>query len=333
MMILKCDIQIGALRADRVNNVMIRKGIFSLQDTAVIVLPSTSVLQLSDEAIEGPLPASVQTPKEIKVGDAVRIRLGYNRTLQQEFIGFVSRVNYNVPCEIECEGYSWMLRKRTNIVKTWPSTTLKEVLAEIVRNTPIRLHPAIPDMPLKNLVVNNVSGLQLLQYVLGLLKGVLTAFFINDQLYVGLSYEDVANATVKYRLDWNTIDSDKLKYHLADETEVKVELNFRNDSGAFVRTTTGKDGGLVRKETLSAITDLKVLQEIAKAKLRQESFDGYEGTITTFGVPYVQPGYRAQITDARFNERQGNYFVDSVETSFGMNGFRRLVGLGIKLSK
>lgn len=260
------------------------------------------------------------------------IKLGYNGKLNQEFTGFVSRPNFTTPCQIECEGYSYLLRTKKNIKKSWKSTTLKAVLQEVISGTEIKLHAQIPDMPLKNIVINNADGLQVIEYIKGLLKGVLTAFFIDDTLYMGLAYMDLAHVTIKHRLGWNTISADDLKFKKAEDVKVKIELMFRKGSGEQVVTTAGTEGGTVKRDTISTVTDAKHLKDIAEAKLRQENYDGYEGTISTFLVPYVQPGYRDELTDPRYQERQGNYFVEGVETNYGQSGGRRKVEIGIKLS-
>jgi len=331
MRILTSRFTIGAFTFKGCHHVSISKGVFQLGDTAQITLPASSVL-VTAESVESPKPtASIETARQFKVGDAVTIELGYDGNLNEEFVGFVARINWNVPCSVECEGYSFVLRTKRSITKSYARTTLREVMAEVVKGTGITLHPLMPDLPLRNLVLNNATGIQVIEYVKGLLKGALTSYFIGSELYVGLAYEDLDNQTVKYRLDWNTINSNQLKYHRAIDLDVQVKLSFRNDSGQIIQTTTGKDGGIIRRETLSAISDLKTLQAVAEEKLRRETFDGYEGSITCFGEPFCRPGFRAEIIDGRYQEREGIYFVESTAVSFGTGGFRRTVALGIKL--
>ena len=306
----------------------ITKSIFEFADTAMIKVPTSARLKNRD----GELMESQQVQQIFKTGDKVIIQLGYDGKLKQEFTGYVKRVNFTTPVEIECEGQSWLLRNRKNIVKYWEKTTLKEVLALVVKDTGIKLHPAIPDLPLRKLKLDNASGTQVIEYLKELLKGTLTACFFDDMLYVGLAYMDIAKTTVKYRLGYNTIEAGDLKFRRADETEVNIKFQYRADNGQQATIETGKKGGIVRKETISAVTDQKHLQEIAEAKLKQESFDGYEGSITTFLVPFCQPGYRAEVDDKRYPERGGNYFVTSVETTYGQGGARRKIEIGIQLS-
>ncbi len=80
-----------------------------------------------------------------------------------------------------------------------------------------------------------------------------------------------------------------------------------------------------------SITDEATLKQMADAKMKWLSFDGYEGKITAFGIPYCEPGYRAILDDKKYLERSGNYLVESTEVTYGMSGFKRIVGIGEKL--
>lgn len=328
MFVLGSKIEIGKFKFKGVNGLTVTKTILEMKQTAIIKLPASSVLTQNGKRVT----ASVQTARQFAVGDKVRIDLAYNDNYENEFVGFVSRINLTTPVEIECEGYSFQLRKKKNIVKSWKTTTLLEVLQEVVKDTDVKLHAKIPDIPLKNLVINKASGTQVIEYLKELLKGTLTACFFDDVLYVGLKYADVTEKTVKYQLGWNTVSENELKYREAKDEEVNIEFQIREPNGKQKTISTGKTGGVTRRETLTAVTDAKHLEDIAKAKLLQESFDGYEGSITGFLVPYAQPGYRCELTATRYKEREGNYFVVGTIVDYGLSGARRKVEIGIKLS-
>jgi hypothetical protein len=328
MFVLGSKIEIGKFRFKGVNGLVITKSILEMKNTAIIKIPTTSVLTQNGKRIT----SSVQTAHQFKVGEKVSIELAYNNRYNNEFVGFVSRINLTTPVEIECEGYSYQLRKKKNIVKSWKTTTLLEVLKEVVSGTDVKLHPKIPDIPLKNLVINKASGTQVIEYLKELLKGTLTACFFDDVLYVGLTYADVTNKTVKYKLGWNTVSETELKYREAKDEEVNIEFQIREPDGKQKTISSGKTGGVTRRETLTAVTDSKHMEDIAKAKLLQESYDGYEGSLLAFLEPYAQPGYRAELTATRYKEREGNYFVVGTVVEFGMSGARRKPEIGIKLS-
>lgn len=331
MFVLNGDITIGNKRFKSVNDIAIKKSIHEIKSSCIIKIPTSAVLKIAGKRGT----ESVQTAHQFKEGDLVNVQLGYNSVFKPEFKGFVKRVNLTTPTEIECEGYSWLLRNKKNIKRTWKTTTLIEVLTFVVDGTGIKLHPDIPDMPLKNLVVNNANGLQLIEYIVDLLKRTLTAFFIDDVLYVGLSYKDLAKRTVKYKLGWNTISHDNLKKREKEDLDVTIEFKIKNTDGTDSTASTQsneKVKGIVKKDNLSAVTDSKWATEMAKAKLEQETYDGYEGDFMAFLVPYCQIGDRCEITSDRYPELNGAFFVDALEVTYGMSGARRKPNISLKLS-
>lgn len=328
-LVLNSEIKIGNVKMRGVNDVVIRESIHEYKNTCNIKIPTSAVLKRTGQSDQ----SSVQTANQFKKGEKVIVKLGYNGELKQEFIGFVNRINRTTPVEIECEGYSYQLRNKKNIKKSWASTTLKEVLKEVVSGTDIKLHDKIPDIPLKNLLLNNASGTQVIDYLKDLLKNTITAFFIDDVLYVGLTYVDVTEQTVKYAQGKNVISDDSLKYHEADEIDVKIEFKHKKPDG--VKTTNdnvGTGNGIVRTEVVSAVDDSAWLTKMAQAKLEQESFDGYEGEITAFLVPYCRAGYRIDYKSERYPEKNGVYFAEGITIQFGSGGGRRIPELGLKLS-
>ncbi len=329
MFVLTSQFEIGRFRFRGCNACRVEKSVHQIDHRATITLPATAVTKYKD--IELP---SRQTAKQFAVGDKVKIRLGYNGELKDEFIGFVSRIDIGRPVVIECEGMSWLLRKKKNIKKTWESTTLKDVLTYVIDGLDgITLHPDIPDMPLENLAIDNASGTQVIEYLKGLTNGALTAYFTDSgQLYMGLTYADTAKVTVRHRLGWNTIGEGSLKQHRAEDTEVKIEVVYKDEGGSTVTTEAGKAGGIVRKEKLGGITDAASIKAIAEAKLAQESFDGMEGTLETFLIPYCTPGMKQELSDPRYPEREGNYFLEKTVTDFGQSGGRRSIDIGLRLS-
>ena len=55
------------------------------------------------------------------------------------------------------------LLRRKNISKSWQKTTLREVLQEVVKDTPIVLADNIPEMQLDQWIIRNANGTQVLE--------------------------------------------------------------------------------------------------------------------------------------------------------------------------
>jgi hypothetical protein len=338
------DITIGNYKRVKPHEVKIAKSIFDYVDKATIKLPITSRIVRSGEVIT----ASAESPKIFSEGDKVLIQLGYNGQLKKEFEGFVSRVNFKTPVELECEGYSYQLRQN-NYLKTFYKTDLSTIMKFLVADTDIVLKTNLDKKKgfiIDKLQFDNNSGTECLEKIKKESAGLIKFFFTGNELWYGLQYDQV-KADVKYLLGWNVIKDDSLKLRQAnnqdvtvnfigekkDGTKVKVIVNGKKRTKDNVLKTSGsagKTGETIIIKTHS-IVDKNALDLMAAAKHRQLTYDGYEGKITAFGAPYCEPGYAAVITDNKYNERSGRYITESVEVSYGMQGFRRVVGIGAKL--
>jgi hypothetical protein len=79
------------------------------------------------------------------------------------------------------------------------------------------------------------------------------------------------------------------------------------------------------------------LSDAQKARLeetlKQEAmYKGLDGNLNTFLWPVAKPRQTASITDGRYPERTGNYFIQEVRGSFDRSGGRLAVKLGRRLS-
>ncbi|WP_297096372.1 hypothetical protein [uncultured Draconibacterium sp.] len=323
MFVLTCHITIGSATFKSVTDVVIKRSTHASNATAVIKVPVTAVLRQ-----EGKEPTKVETAQQINVGDAVSIKLGYDGKLKEEFKGFVKRLNYTVPLEIECEDWYWKLRY-TTIKKSYPEATVKQLLNDVLSGSGASVHPATIDLGLKNTVINNKTG----AWVLEKLKsdyGLTVFFSIDGQCFAGKAYE-VQGAAAKYKLRWNVLKDDDLKYYRAEDYKLKVEAKTYDRDGAKLEATVGSEGGEVKTLWFYNVTDKAQLKTLAEQELQRYSFDGYRGKIETFLIPFAEPGMIAEVEDPLYKVYGGSYYIESTEVHFGTGGGRRKVELGIKL--
>lgn len=319
MFVMCCDIKIGSVSFKAVNDVLIKRSVYNLAATAVIKIPVTAVLKHA-----GQPPTHIETANAIKVGDPVVIKLGYDNQLNEEFKGYVKRLNYTVPLEIECEDEFYRTRS-ANCVFSKKETSLKSCLSEILPSVQIGFCAALT---LKNFIVNNKPG----SWVLGLLKkeyGLSVFFGPDGKLYAGRT-TDFTGDVVKYRLRYNVIRDSELKYQRAEDVKLKVKAVCYYKDGTKIEGEIGEDGGENKTLYYYDVKDAEELKELATLELKRYSYDGYRGRIETFLLPFVMPCMVADIDDPVYNERNGSYLVESVETRFGTGGGRRTVEIGIK---
>lgn len=328
---LDYKITINNIRFNGVASVKTKRSLTSLGGSATIVVPATAVLKQTDGSR-----LNVLTAQQVKRGDPVEVELGYNGKLKKEFSGFVKRVNYTRPLEIECEDAVFLLRDK-KVKKSYTKSdnaTIEKVIRDIIAGTNITLETGGLDIPIESLLLATKSGEEVpaeeaLNHILDV-YGLVGFFNTSQTLFVGLRYGKRLGE-VKYRLGWNTIKDDELKYHNADDMKVKVKAVYFTALGKKEVREIGDGDGSVRTIHLTGVKDAAKIDELAKNELDKWKFNGFSGKITAFLEPYAEVGSIISIQDEKYPERAGNYYCEGTEVTFGAKGARRIIELGAKL--
>lgn len=321
MFILECKVEIGEYVFNSINEIEITKSVEEMSDTAVIKLPTRFKIRQNGE--------QQYTETAIKVGDKVTITLGYeDKYSGVEFVGFVKKISPKIPLEIHCEDAIWLLRRK-NITKSWESTTLKEILNEVVKDTGVELADNIPRVKLDKWIIKNANGAQVLE---SFKKDLLMSVFINDEgkLYCGLQQLTNVGQTVVYDLNFNLVSND-LEFKSKEDRKIKIKYTYIDSENKRKSIEVGDPDGEQRTYHTSVISDIKKLEEMAKAEIEKLKYDGFEGDVTSFLIPFATRGMKAKILDEEHPNRDGNYFIKKVVTTFGTGGARRKVTIGNKL--
>ena len=317
MYALSCEITIGGKRFRTVNDVHITRSIHSLMATAIIKVPVTALLRQKDTP-----PTKVPTAEQIDVGDAVHIRLGYDGQLRTEFVGYVKGIDLKTPIEITCEDEFYGCRQRK--ITTSGTTTLAELLAKC------GLKVAYAEtLTLKNFAYKDKS----VAYILSKLKTIygLSVFFdLQGQIYACRPYKVIGDK-VQYVLRRNVISDDKLQYQRGENVKLEIKAICFKKDGTKVEASLGDKDGATKTLYFYDIESLEELKTLAERELSRYRFDGYTGQIKTFLQPYASPCMVACLRDPVYPQRDGDYYVESVETSFGVGGARRTVEIGIRI--
>lgn len=314
MLVLSCKINIGRYTFSHVNHVKIDSGRSSLDDKAIIRLP---------QKYDGQYLASV-----INQGDPVEIYLGYDGEMKLEFTGYVTTVNPNIPVEIVCIDAMYQLKREKPTAAT-KTGTLKEVIEYLV--------PGVEaEVPVINLKDFKIDGKGSVAYALTKLKQNygLDVYYRGSKLFVGLAYTDsqaVNSETVYYNLQKNVINP-QLNFRKIADVKIKVKAISILPDNTKIEAESGDADGALKTIHYYNLTTKAELQQQADETLKHLKYEGFEGSITTFGVPFCTHGQVADITDPRFDTRKGRHFIEKVVTTFGTGGFRRQVYLGKKAS-
>lgn len=321
MFVLQAIIKIGDYTFRAVHNVKITKSVDELADICTIELPTHFKVAKGGE--------SLYTEKAIRVGDKVSVTLAYEGVYSGvEFEGYVKKVKPSIPVSIECEDAMYLLRRK-NISKSWQKTTLREVLQEVVKDTPIVLADNIPEIQLDQWIIRNANGTQVLEK---LKEEFRLSVFINDEgkLYAGLSELTNIGQTARYDLNYNIVAND-LEYRTKEERKLKVRYTYIDKNNKKKTVEEGDPDGELRTFHTSVVSEEPKLREMARAEMKRLKYDGFDGSITSFLVPFATRGMQAHMIDNELKEIDERYFIKKVEITFGRNGARRQVTIGAKL--
>tara|TARA_R110000823_G_scaffold309594_3_gene433970 strand:+ start:6016 stop:6996 length:981 start_codon:yes stop_codon:yes gene_type:complete len=326
MFVLNCKIEIGNYTFYQVNEVKVVKSVDLLSDTAEISLPMTALFGNKQSGFE-----RRQLEQELKAGDPVKITLGYKDVFEQvEFQGFVRWIKPNVPTvTIECEDVIYKIRQK-QITKNFGKTTLEEVLKFITADTDLQLAGDIPEVNFDQFLLKNVNGAQALEKIkenYGLFV------FVDDagKLFAGLRQTKNIGETVVYDIYKNVVEHD-LKFRRAEDVRINLKMIGVRPDNTQIEVIVGDTTGEQRTVYKYNVTDKATLEKLGEAELSELKYDGYEGDVTGFLVPYATRGMNATIMDKNYPERTGSYFVPKVTTTFGTGGARRKVELATKVS-
>lgn len=320
-----------------------------LTDTCEVELPRG--LEVGNRLLQpgsvGQAGRKVSTSIEIQQGDYIEVFLAYDQFEDiPRFQGYVKRIHPTRPIRLECEDRMYLLKEPSieklsfgkesadgpatlqNIIDTLATYNLnllgfdKTIIDGDIMGS-VRYKNSTPAEILKDLRDNAYT----------------TVFFQDGELFVGRNFwKKYRNESpIKFDFNFNIIE-DSLEYRRKEDIKILVEgrRKFLNSEGKVEeqRVEVGDSGGVRRTinfpmtyETPENDEGLKRLAEKARNDI---AFEGYQGTFTTFGIPRVHHGDIVNLTDRRYPDKEGDYFVREVETTFGSGGFRQTVELDIK---
>ena len=298
------------------------KSIEELSDTATIKMPSKFIVRQNGE--------EKLVENALKVGDKVSIKLGYEEKYEGvEFTGFVVAIGSKIPLEIKCEDAMWLLRRK-NITHAFnDKTPLKTILQKVVENTEIELSDKIPDVEVEKFIIRNANGTQVLQK---LKEHLALSIYLDSEgkLYAGLEQLNNLHKEAIYDLNYNLVENN-LEYKTAEQKRLRIKYTYMDSKNKKKSVEVGDKDGELRTFHTSIISDEKKMEEMAHAEMQKLKYDGFEGSVKSFLIPFSTNGMTAVIKDKEHPNREGKYFIKKVVTSFGNNGARREISISNKL--
>lgn len=311
------DIQVGDYRLGMLEKVEINRSVELLADTAVITLPAAEYN------------AALDVESKIRRGDRVVISLGYEETgLVEEFRGWVQRVGTdNGTVTLECEDDLFKFRvglddqQKSNITL---ADLLRLVVAGIGGGYGIDCSYS---WTYEKFTINSATGFDVLKKVQE--ESGADIYIQDGVLHVHAPGEKVGKDII-YDFSQN-VQSCDLNYRRADERRVQVVVKAVMPDGKVKERHYGSTGG-DKVEVKCATSDDESMRLRGESEHKRLSFDGYDGSITTWLVPFIMPGDCADLHDADYDYKDGRYYVRAVKTEFGSSGGTRTIELGFRLT-
>lgn len=310
------DIQIGSYKLGMLESVEIHKSVDLLADTAEIVCPGIVYNQPLN--IEG----------KVKIGDKVSIKLGYNDNLVNEFEGYLQRIDTDDnSLTFHCEDAMYLTRKSVKN-KQLKQTSIKDIAEYCLSQIGMKGLNCTYNITYEKFVINNASAYDVFKKLQDDTKA--NIYMQDGVLNIHPAYVE-KGGDVYYDFAIN-IESSDLKYRSKDDRKFEVIVEGIGLDGKKKSVTVGTTGGEKRTVKVYNVMDEKALIQRGNEEMKYLVYDGYEGNITGWLIPFVLPTYSLHLHDKDYEYKTGTYYVVSVTTSFSQNGGVRKIELGRKLA-
>lgn len=317
MYTLDFEVKIGEFYLGMVESITIHKSVELLADTCEIILPAAR------------LNKALEVEEQIKRGDEVSVSIGYKEVgIKEEFKGYLQRISTDGgSIKLFCEDDLFQFRKdlpNEELKKISLSDLLSKVVKGIGKNYKVNCsYTWVYD----KFVIRDATGYDVLKKVqeecgadIYLKDGVLHIHPPGEVIGKERFYDFAVN-----------IEEAELSFKRAEDKKVKVVVKAIMPDGKVKEIEVGSTGG-EKVEVKCHASDTASMKARGEAEVKRRTFDGYDGSITTWLIPECNPGDTASIHDGDYTYKDGTYFVRSVTTEFSEGGGKRKVELGYRLS-
>ena len=311
------DITIGNYKLGMLDAVSVHKSVELLADTCEITLPAAQ------------LNVALDVESHIRRGDPVTVKFGYRETgMAEEFRGWLQRISTdggNIRLFCEDDLFTFRRELPNAVLKNVP---LDALLTQVIKGVGKDYRVSCSyTWTYAKFVIHDATGYDVLKKVQE--EGGADIYLKDGVLHVHPPGE-VTGTERRYDFALNIEEVD-LTYRRAEDKKVRVVVKTIMPDGKVKEVETGSTGG-EKVEVKCHASDTASMRARGEAEVRRRSFDGYDGSITTWLVPQCVPGDTATLHDGDYPHKDGTYYVRSVTTDFSQSGGVRKIELGFRLS-
>jgi len=269
------------------------------------------------------MPVATGSNPLLQRGDEVNVQIGYDDENESIFQGYVHQISAEIPVRIECQDAMWRL-KQTTVTSSYKAVKLEELLSDIL---PEGIDFEAFDVELGPYRISQATPVQVLE---DLKKTYfLKSWFRDGKLYCGFAYVPSLQSTHVIRMERNVVDN-QLEYFRKEDIKIRLKMVSMKSDNSKVEYDAGDSDGEQRTMYYYGKT-LAELKAIADEEIDRLRYEGYRGSLTTFGKPTVRHGDVVDLRSDAYPERDGEYLVREVRYEFGMNGYRQEINLDSKI--
>lgn len=319
MLVMSSKVTIGNYDFKGVAEVTTQSGWEMMTDVATVTVPRRLVWE--DK------PLVMDDNPILKKGNPVMIALGYNDLNHTVFDGYATAIHANMPITVDCQDDMWKL-KTGKYNKSYRQVTLSELLKDMLNPIGVKYKiVAEHDLGMFR-TKDNPTPAKVLD---GLRKDYFVKFFFRDKtLYAGLAY--VAELQKEHTIRFNRhVVENNLEYVKKEDVQIKIHcviLKPDNKKEEFDRGDSEGEVRTIHKYNISKAA----MEKFVDAEMERLRYDGYRGSLTIFGEPFVQHGDIVRLVDDENLDHEGRFLVKSVGRKFSPQGYRQILEIEGKVS-
>lgn len=311
------DITVGNYKLGMLDAVSVHKSVELLADTCEITLPAAQ------------LNVALDVESHIRRGDPVTVKFGYRETgMAEEFRGWLQRISTdggNIRLFCEDDLFTFRRELPNAVLKNVP---LDALLTQVIKGVGKDYRVSCSyTWTYAKFVIHDATGYDVLKKVQ---EECGADIYLKDGVLHVHPPGEVTGTERRYDFALNIEEAD-LAYRSAEDKKVRVVVKAIMPDGKVKEVETGSTGG-EKVEVKCHASDTASMRARGEAEVRRRSFDGYDGSITTWLVPQCVPGDTATLHDGDYPHKDGTYYVRSVTTDFSQSGGVRKIELGFRLS-
>ena len=270
----------------------------------------------------------------LRLGDSAQISTGYDGLNRLIFEGYLSSIKPQTPFTLEMEDEMWRL-KQTTFSGAYSSVSLQQLLSDMLTPKGVDFHAPqsihLGKRRFEKMTIAKV--LERLKEEYGVFS-----FFVRKKLYVGTPYllgfqYAESRLPLRFHFQSNIIrEETTLEYVSQEDRKIKVEAISILGNNKTLKATIGDADGETHTLHYYGIESEAELKQHAEADYARMCVAGYKGHFATYGNANVAHGMVVSLADNEYPEREGNYLVEAVETTWGIGGYRQKITIGTQIS-